>query len=193
MRPTSSQSLGNGGATSKANSNANFDEEGPTLRHIMQRTNMDCVVTCAAIVANSDYGRAADLSPVPVGDRPLFPVEIRKILRVLTSTVWVGPLPTLSPKISRFADRKSETILMIRKHRWGSLLNRERQLNHVVVVCNRLIYDPEFAEPQTYSEYERNDWFATGYYRPWSLKRLRETQGINRKSDSVLWDQILKD
>lgn len=162
------------------------------LRHLTQRHGSDCVIASAAIVANCTYRRAAELTAVWPGERPMYPREIRDLLRKLTRVRWLGPLPSLSGRIRSFCKPNRNYFVIIRRRRSFFTLSSKDALGHAVVVCDGRIYDPERPAPRLPTDYRRADWEVIAYYFPLNAHRLAETQDQNGREEpgNRLWDTV---
>ena len=166
------------------------------MRHVVQRTPVDCVIATAAIVANLPFSEAAKASPVRPGTGRILPRGTRALLKATTGTRWWGPRLPWFRKLTYFANLPSVNVMMIRRQMLMSDRFRFGIEYHCIAVQNDVVFDPERQSPLHIEEYDRSDWAVVGYYMPWSKVTLQQTRNLNAKRFSPkerLWAKVLEE
>ncbi len=132
-------------------------------RHVVQRQGNDCAVATVAMAANEPYERVAERSPVEVGTRGLFPVEVHDLLESATAVPWRTPGSGGLWPIGSFAADPEPLVALIRSpSAW----------QHWVAVQGGWIHDPEFPWRLDAASYPRRRWSTIMVIRPESALRL---------------------
>jgi hypothetical protein len=164
------------------------------LAHVAQRTDCDCVVATAAIVANVPYSEAAAVSPVQPGARAMYPREIRSLLHKTTTIRWWGPCYAWFRSLTTLSNSSTTLVLSIRRPMTFRDFLRPRVNYHCIAVLRGMILDPELAGPMRNTDYARKDWTVVGYYSPWNRRALESIQRVNAakwRSERV-WSELFQ-
>jgi hypothetical protein len=84
-------------------------------RHVIQRTHNDCAIATVATAANVPYEDIAARSPVTIGVRGLFPLEVHHLIMEATGVPWQGPRYGWLLPIAVFADAPDPVVAIIRR------------------------------------------------------------------------------
>jgi len=101
------------------------------MQHVTQRTDCDCGLAVAAMLADASYSTALAVAPAEVaaGRRGAYPAEIAEIASVITGRPWrvsrvaCRPLAGYRPRADRGA-----VVLMRPIDRWAHIVAYETEL-----------------------------------------------------------------
>jgi hypothetical protein len=163
------------------------------LNHVRQQTHCDCVIATAALVANCPYGSAAEISPIPPGERAFRPREIQLLLTSVTGVKWRGPKRNWLGTLESFAKCDQIVVLLIRRKQPLLSITLTAGVAHCIALTGGMVYDPECEGPVHFKEYSRANWSILAFYSTRNMNGLRSVQEANQKAhrEERIWNLIL--